>query len=315
MGIKTTLRRLARGIDRLPGVSRALRMPAVRSLLATLPGGHNLIAGSARIGSWKLVHPFDVEHGTDTSGFVSVDDLDQLEHEAVRVHARPYAGSQPSIVRTALTTLLPLDSFTFVDLGCGKGRPLLVASEFSFREIVGVELSAPLATIARHNAELIKRRFPRRPPIKIVLGDAARFQLPAGNLVLFLYNPFDDAAIGDLVDTVNAALTTAPRTIYVVYYNPVVGHRFDASPTLQRYFAATLPYAINELGYGPDAEDPIVIWQGGIARDSIGGAADARIEVIDPQYRAKLAPSSRLAAPTGADSIRSERVNAAPFGC
>ena len=291
MGIKTTLRPLARGIGRFPGVSRALRLPAVRNVLTALPGGKHLISDASGVMSWQLVHPFDVEHGTDTSGFVSIDDLDQLAHGAIRDHARPYAGSQPSIVKTALTALLPLDSFTFVDLGCGKGRPLLVASEFPFREIIGVELSAPLAKIARHNADLIKQRFPQRPAIKVVLGDAARFQLPAGNLVLFLYNPFDDETIGDVVDTVNAALTNAPRTIYVVYYNPVAGHRLDASPLLRRYFAATLPYATDELGYGPDTEDPIVIWEGGIARHSTGGGANARIEVVDPQYRVKLVPS------------------------
>ena len=237
------------------------------------------------------MHPFDGEYGTDTSGFVPVEELDQLEHEAVRVHARPYGGSQPSIVGTALAALGPLDLFTFVDLGCGKGRPLLVASEFPFREIVGVELSAPLAKIARHNADLIARRFPQRTPIKIVLGDAAQFQPPAGNLVLFLYNPFDDETIGNVVDAVIAALRNALRTIYVVYYNPVVGHRLDASTLLRRHFAATLPYATDELGYGPDAEDPIVIWEGGIARNPIGSEANARIEVVDPQRRVKLISS------------------------
>jgi hypothetical protein len=45
----------------------------------------------------------------------------------------PYAGSQPSIIRTALKALGSLDCFTFIDLGCGKGRPLL-----------GVPLQAPL---------------------------------------------------------------------------------------------------------------------------------------------------------------------------
>ena len=168
---------------------------------------------------------------------------------------------------------------------------MLVASEFSFREIIGVEISASLTKIARHNADLIARRFPRRPAIQVELGDAARFQFPAGNLVLFLYNPFDEEVIGNIVGTVSAALMDAQRTIYVIYYNPVAGYRLDASPLLRRRFAATLPYASDELGYGPDTEDPIVIWEGGIARGSIDSPANSRIEITEPQCRVRLVPS------------------------
>jgi len=85
--------------------------------------------------------------------------------------------------------------------------------------------------------------------------------------------------------TKNAALTVADRTVHVIYYNPVVGHRFDASPLLRRHFAATLTYAAEEIGYGPDTEDPIVIWQGGIALGPIDACANARIEITDPRNR------------------------------
>jgi SAM-dependent methyltransferase len=283
--IKAALKRLAGHIGRLPGASQVLRRPAVRGMLAELPGAKHLLSGSH---SWERVHPFDLAHDTDTSGFVPAGDLAQLAREAARAHALPYGGSQPSIIRTVLAALMPLDCFTFVDLGCGKGRPLLVASEFSFRGIVGVELSAPLAEIARHNAGTIARRFPHRTPIRVVLGDATRFPLPAGNLVLFLYNPFGDEAIAKVVEAVNAALTDAQRTIYVVYYNPVAGHRLDLSPGLRRRFAATLPYAADELGYGPDAEDPVVVWQGGGAPVAIDARANARIEIVDARHRVKL---------------------------
>jgi SAM-dependent methyltransferase len=290
MDSKGVLKRLAAGIGRLPGVSQVLRLPSVRGMLSELPAARYLLAGSVRFTSWDRVHPFDLVHGTDTSGFVPIDSLAQLEHEAARAHARPYAGSQPSIVRTVLAALTPVNSFAFVDLGCGKGRPLLVASEFPFRDIVGIELSAALAETARHNADLIARRYPQRTPIRIVPGDATRFPLPPGNLVLFLYHPFGDAAIAKLAEAVNAALESAQRTVYVIYYNPIFGHRFDASPRLQRHLAATLPYAADELGYGPDADDPIVVWQGGITLAPADSRANARIEIVDDLSRVKLAP-------------------------
>jgi SAM-dependent methyltransferase len=283
MAIKALLGPLARRIGRLPGVSGLLGTPLVRRSLARLPG-------AARVSPWDRVHPFDIANGTDTSGFVPVSDLQQLRHEAARAQSLPYASSQPSIIRTALAVVTQIDTFTFVDLGCGKGRPLLVASEFPFREIIGVELSASLARTARQNADLVRQRCSRRSPIRVVVADAAQFPLPEGNLVLFLYNPFGEEVIAKIAEAVSAALTDARRVVYVVYYNPVAGHCFDAVPLLRRHFAGTLPYAADELGYGPDTEDPVVVWQGGAAPAPIDTRAHARIEIIEPRHRVRLVP-------------------------
>jgi len=291
MAIATTLKSIVRGIGRLPGASQFLGMPPIHNALARLPGASYLLTGAAPVMPWNRLHPFDIRHGTDTSGFVSVGDLAGLGDETARAEAAPYGGSQPSIVRSVLAALPPLDSFTFVDIGCGKGRPLLVASEFPFRDIVGVELSAPLAKTAQRNADAIAERFPQRTPIRVAVGDARRFALPAGNMVLFLYNPFGDEAVSRIAEAVDTAVAQQRRTIYVVYYNPVFGHRFDASSQLHRHFAATLAYAAEELGYGPDAEDPVVVWQAGLALAPKNHAADARIEIVDPKYRVRLVPA------------------------
>lgn len=291
MRIRALLRPVAHWIRRLPGVSRVLLTPSVRRSLAALPGARYLFGDAVGGSPWERIHPFDLAHGTDTSGFVPVADLDQLEHEAAREQSQPYASSQPSIIRAVLRKLEPLDSFTFVDLGCGKGRPLLVASEFPFREIVGVELSGSLARIAERNAGLIRRRFPGRTRIRLVVADVRRFALPDGDLLLFLYNPFDEAVIAEVAHAIDAALAMTQRTVYVVYYNPVAGHCIDAVPQLRRRFAGTLPYAADELGYGPDAEDPVVIWQGGAALGPADAHANARIEIVAPRHRVRLTPA------------------------
>jgi predicted RNA methylase len=42
---------------------------------------------------------------------------------------------------------------TFVDIGSGKGRALIIAAEYAFKRIIGVEYSPSLATICRRNLE------------------------------------------------------------------------------------------------------------------------------------------------------------------
>jgi SAM-dependent methyltransferase len=71
------------------------------------------------------------------------------------LYATGYAGVPPSTLGPALAALpIKHEEFTFVDIGCGKGRALFIAAEFPFRRIVGAELAVELAQIARANVAL-----------------------------------------------------------------------------------------------------------------------------------------------------------------
>jgi len=283
MAIKDRLKAGIRVASLLPLVSRVLYHHRVRRALRNLPGSNALYGGG-----WDRVHPFDREYGTDTSGTVSADELQAKGGHEAFAHATVYGGSQPSVLRETLARLPQLETCSFVDLGCGKGRPLLVASEFPFRDIVGIELSPELARAAQANAAIIAARFPHRTPIRVEVGDATAFPLPAGNIVLFLYHPFGREQVLKVVRSVEAALQAERRAIYVVLYNPVNGACFDDSQLLTRRFARMLPYAREERGYGPDLSDAVVIWQGGdLPPPPLG--AHAKIVVTNPGSRAELA--------------------------
>jgi|SRR5579862_3224421 len=264
----------------LPVVGAVLTMPSVRRGLRRLPVFSDLYRQG-----WLFPHPFDRRYGTRTSGFVSQNDLPGSPVDT----GKPgfYAASQPSIIRAALQAIPGVAEFSFIDLGCGKGRALMVATEFQFRAVVGVELSRDLAGIARENSRTLRRRFPARRPIEIELHDAVTYPFPPGNLVVFLYNPFGAPVIDQVAANLEARASTGSR-IFVVYYNPVHGSRFDASKTFCRYFAATVPYAADEVGYGPDDDDTVVIWQAGLPRlPEVVGAARP-IKIVHAEIRAAL---------------------------
>jgi SAM-dependent methyltransferase len=283
MAVRQMLGSVIRGAARLPLFTVVLGHPAVRARLRDVPGFSNLYSNG-----WSFAHPFDRFYRINTGAFVASENLVSSPFDG----GKPgfYAGSQPSIIRTALRTLPALERFTFVDLGCGKGRPLIVASEFGFRAIVGVELSDSLAAHARRNAAMLRRRLPNRVPIRVEIHDASTYSYPDGDLVVFLYNPFPEVVVGKVIAQLESLLAFGGRRIFVVYYNPVHGHCFDASASFSRYFAATLPYAIEELGYGPDKDEAVVIWQaGGQLRARPG--ADVAIRVTTPGVRAELGVS------------------------
>jgi SAM-dependent methyltransferase len=281
VSLRSTLRQYLRAVGGAPFVYPIVNTPLVRKVLSALPGSRALYGSK-----WDRKHPFDRVHGTDTSGFLYGDDI--LTGHPAEEHGSPYAGVQPSVLRRALATLPGIDGSTFIDLGCGKGRPMLIASELPFRDIVGVELSPALAEAARRNAVAMARRWPNRTPIRVEIADATAYSLPPGDVVLFIYNSFDRELMLKVVENVEAALAAdQQRSVFVVFCNPVSGDCFDASPVLTRRFAQTLAYTPEERDYAEDAEDAVIIWQGGQAAPPTS-RADARIVITKERWRAEL---------------------------
>jgi SAM-dependent methyltransferase len=181
----------------------------------------------------RSLHPFDVEHGTDTGGLITGADL-ASGHPSDRF-IEGYAAVPPSRFRNIVarwqTSNPPhaLADYTFVDLGCGKGRAVLLASEFRFREVVGVELNPSLAAIAQANADLWTAAGKARCPIRIEQADAAEFSWPAGPSVVFLFNPFSATVMQRVIDRITAAFSDRPNDLAVLYYKPDQADAFTKS--------------------------------------------------------------------------------------
>jgi SAM-dependent methyltransferase len=115
---------------------------------------------------------------------------------------------------------LPIDfrEFTFVDLGSGKGRTLLMASEYPFRRIVGVEILPELNRAAVENIANYKSEAQRCGEIESIRADAREFVPPEGPLVLYLFNPLPEAALRQVI----RKLEQSARPLWIVYHNPLL---------------------------------------------------------------------------------------------
>jgi SAM-dependent methyltransferase len=155
---------------------------------------------------WNRKHPYDRLYRVSTSGYIAGFIITPGRSTA-------YGAAQPSIIRKALGNIPNPRGCHFVDLGCGKGRPLLIASEFHFAAITGVELSPTLCQIARGNAASVSKTHPGRTSITIVKDDALDYKLPNDPLLIFLYNPFDRLLMMKLIGRIEASLRAAPRDL------------------------------------------------------------------------------------------------------
>ena len=263
-------------------IYEALWAPSVRGFLERVRFVRRIYNG------WERRHPFDVAHGLDTSGYLAAAQCAPGD-SALASQITCYAGSQPSIVRASLAALPDRERYAFVDIGCGKGRPLVVASELSFRRIVGIEIAPELAAVARSNAAILAARFPDRPRIEIQVGDATTPAAPCERVVYFMYHAFGAALMTRLVESIERQLRHGLEHAFFVYYNPVHAELLDRSPHFARWSADVIPYAPDELGYGPDVRDTVVVWQSAPSRYPALAAASRPIEIAHSGMRASLA--------------------------
>lgn len=118
------------------------------------------------------------------------------------------------------TTGLNFADFTFIDLGSGKGRTLLMASDYPFRRIVGVELLPALHRFAEQNLAQYKSDSQKCFALESICIDAAEFSFPAGPLLIYLFNPFPEAVLRHVLANLRRALTESSTTAHLIYYNP-----------------------------------------------------------------------------------------------
>ena len=171
-------------------------------------------------------HPFDVQHGVDTTGLIWGERLVPGGAATDWAHywATGYYGIAPSAFAVLLAELdqpgFAWSRFTFVDAGCGKGRALLLALRYPFRRIAGVELSPELAVVAEANLRRFSAPWRLQVPADVVTGDAATVALPDGPLIVYLYHPFAAPVMRRFLDNLNDSLRRQPREIYLIYVNP-----------------------------------------------------------------------------------------------
>jgi hypothetical protein len=128
-----------------------------------------------------------------------------------------------------------LSDFVFVDLGSGKGRALLLACDYPFREIIGVEVQPELHRIAQENILRFdgRRRCGR---VSSLCMDARDFEFPDEFLFLYLFNPFPEYVLRQVLENLRESLRRNPRPAFVIYNTPWEKQVFEQADFLERVY-------------------------------------------------------------------------------
>ena len=223
-------------------LKRAVANRGVMGTLTAAPAKivDRLSRGSKPARHFNPVHPFDAEYGTDTSGLITAEELlDSRRRKSI--HNTGFYATAPSLFQQAFAQLdIDFERFTFIDLGAGKGRIMLLASNFSFRRVLGVEFIPELQATATRNIELYQAPSRHCQDVQCILSDVCDFEFPKEPLVIFMWHPFVGPVFERVMENLAASLRKDPREVYVVYLKPEFEHLVERIPSLNKLWESHL---------------------------------------------------------------------------
>jgi SAM-dependent methyltransferase len=223
-----------------------------------------LLPGLA-VGDGFTRHPFDAAHGVRTSGLIAGRHL-ACDHRHDR-HNTAYYGVAPSVFHRLVRRwqrsrpAAAINEFTFIDVGAGMGRAVLLAAEMEFREVVGVELNSSLARRARKNLAIWRAAGRSQAPMRIVCRDAVEFRFPVNPCVAFLFNPFGATVMRRWLRACARSFAGRAGQLDILYVNNEAENEFEKQTGLARLFCGQIRRSRGDaiadhaiLGNQPDGE-------------------------------------------------------------
>jgi 16S rRNA G966 N2-methylase RsmD len=177
---------------------------------------------------------FDIRYGIDTCTPSKLAELTIDSDNKAR--AKMYWPTRVVALRklfNVIKPMIPADS-VFVDFGCGKGRVLLLASEFGFKEVRGVEFAHELCEIAKKNGAVYKARRGFSNECRIIECDATNYTINTDENVFFMFDPFDETILIKVLSNIAASLQRQRRKILIIYHRPKYDHIIEQGDDFTR---------------------------------------------------------------------------------
>jgi SAM-dependent methyltransferase len=183
---------------------------------------------------------FDAAHGVTTEALVFLGELDPEAIGPALAFATHYEPT-PVAEAEALLDASPLapERASFVDAGAGMGRVAMLAAKRPFRRVVGVELSPALVEIARANLAGVHDLARACSDVRFTAADAGGFTFPSGDLVVYLYNPFQAPVLERMLASLLAA--GRQREVVLLYHTALEHATIAATEAFE---------VVADLGFG-----------------------------------------------------------------
>ena len=164
----------------------------------------------------RIARQWDKAHNVDTAGSIQLKFLDVIGPN--RDFGNECVCTSPKSFDFIMQHLpQDLSRYTFIDIGAGKSRTLLLASGYGFEKVTGVEFARELVAISRKNIANFVNAKQKCHDVMIEAGDAAEYVFPSNALVVYFYNPFSPEVFDKVLNNLIATLTASRQECYLIY--------------------------------------------------------------------------------------------------
>jgi SAM-dependent methyltransferase len=161
---------------------------------------------------------FDRRYHVDTCGDIPARYLEVVGEN--QSHGAAFLSIPAHTFERAMDLLAEdIRGFTFVDIGAGKGRAMLLAARRPFCRVIGVEYAHELAAVANRNFARYRDPAQRCHDMHCYCADAIAFELPLGPLLLYVM-PSDNVMRAKLIEHIRASHAALPRKMLILSVTP-----------------------------------------------------------------------------------------------
>lgn len=188
----------------------------------------------SRYTDWRT-EAFDRQFGTDTCHRVDLACLGVQEETGYELEDWQYGPVNQEFFHEMIRNVgVNFSNWSFLDVGSGKGKALLLATQYPFRRIIGVEFCEQLSAVAEENVRKFEAATGKTQHIELVTRDFMSYEIPAEPLVVLFNNPFPLSVADRAIGHIEEALERHPCPMFVIYRKAPadVLERLDRSPAL-----------------------------------------------------------------------------------
>lgn len=179
------------------------------------------------------------KYGIQTTG---ADELGSLEEKGIDTeHSTIYMPVSYDVIEDIFQHYSPADSKHFIDIGCGKGRAMCVAAQLGATKMTGIDFSKEFCDQGKLNLLKTQQNFPALQ-FKVLNNDAFYFDIPDDADCIFMFNPFDEVIMSGVIENIEMSLERAPRSIIIIYANPMQKHLFLEAGYKETYHTKKMKY-------------------------------------------------------------------------
>lgn len=175
---------------------------------------------------------FDLRYGVST--FKSISNAQLATQEPHFLESVGYQPTRALPFRKLMKALRLDKKICFVDFGCGKGRALMLAAEYGFNKVKGIEFAESLCQDAKENLETLKKIKSLNFDYEIIPSDVLKYALLEEDRILYLYDPFSEEILKKWIELIIPTLKRQGHLVTIIYHNNFLADQtlFDKYPKI-----------------------------------------------------------------------------------